>query len=77
MKIKITDIEYDLFDEITNPDNDIKAEDLELPTHMIIEQHEIDDMFGESFNIDDDVSELISCRTGFCANNFKHEVIHS
>ena len=75
MTIKITDIEYDLFDEETNPNNDITAEDFELPTSFIIEQKAIDELYGEDFDTESDLADLISSHTGFCVTSFKHEVI--
>lgn len=75
MKIKVTDIEYDLFDEETNPNNEITAADFELPTSFIIEQEMIDKAYGEDFDKEADLADLISCHTGFCIKSFSHEVI--
>jgi hypothetical protein len=77
MKISVTDITYDLYDKETNPDNSILPEDLELPQSMIIEQKAIDELYGEDFNIENNIKELITCHTGFDVSNFKYEVISS
>ena len=75
MTIKISNIEYDLYDEETNPNNEITSEDFELPSSLIIEQKSIDELYGEGFDLKADLSDLIACHTGFSVLNFNHEVI--
>ena len=75
MKIELTNIQYDLFDEETNPNDDLTAEDFELPTSFIIEQKTIDESYGEDFDIEADLADLISCHTGFNVKSFDHTVI--
>ena len=75
MTIKITDIEYDLYDEETNPNNEITPEDFELPSGLIIEQKSIDKLYGEDFDLGADLADLITCHTGFSVKSFNHEVI--
>jgi hypothetical protein len=75
MTIKITDIEYDLYDEETNPNNEITPEDFELPPNLVIEQKAIDELYGEGFDLNSDLADLITCHTGFGVTGFKHEVI--
>lgn len=75
MTIKITDIEYDLYDEETNPNDDIAPEDLDLPRGFVVEQKAIDELYGENFDIEADLFDLIECHTGFSAKKFNHQVI--
>lgn len=75
MTIKITNIEYDLHDPETNPDNEITAKDFELPRALIIEQKSIDKLYEGDFSIECDLQELITCHTGFEPNKYDHEVI--
>jgi hypothetical protein len=65
MTIKLTDIKYDLYDAETNPNDDLTNADFELPEELVIEQSKIDELFGDDFDIDRDIKELISCHTGF------------
>jgi hypothetical protein len=75
MIIKITNIEYDLHDEETNPNNEITPEDFELPSNLVIEQKAIDKLYGEDFSVEADLQELITCHTGFEPKKYDHEVI--
>ena len=75
MTIKITNIEYDLHDPETNPNNEITAKDFELPRALIIEQTAIDKLYGEDFSVEADLQDLITCHTGFEPNKYDHEVI--
>ena len=75
MTIKVTNIEYDLFDEETNPNDDITPADFELPSKLTIEQKDINKFYGEDFDVDTDLPDLISCFTGFFTQGFKYEVI--
>jgi len=75
MTIKITNIEYDLYDEETNPNDEITAKDFELPQALVIEQKAIDTLYGEDFSVDSDLNDLITCHTGFEPKNYNHEVI--
>jgi hypothetical protein len=75
MTIKITNIEYDLYDEETNPNNEITAEDFELPPTLVIEQKSIDKLYGEDFSVEADLHDLITCHTGFEPKKYNHEVI--
>lgn len=75
MTIKITNIEYDLHDPETNPNNEITAKDFELPRALIIEQKSIDKLYGEDFSVESDLTDLIACHTGFEPNKYDHEVI--
>ena len=74
MKIELSNIQYDLFDEETNPNDDLTAKDFELPTSFVIEQKSIDENYGEDFNIETDLADLISCHTGFSVKSFEHIV---
>jgi hypothetical protein len=65
MTIKLTDITYNLHDPETNPKDDLVNRDLDLPNELVIEQKAIDELFGQDFDIDRDIKELISCQTGF------------
>jgi hypothetical protein len=75
MTIKVSNIEYDLYDEETNPNNEITPEDFELPSSLIIEQKSIDELYGEGFDIKADLRDLITCHTSFNVLNFEHEII--
>ena len=75
MTIKISNIEYDLYDQETNPNNEITPQDFELPSSLIIEQKSIDELYGEGFDLKADLSDLIACHTGFPASTYNHELI--
>jgi len=77
MKIKATNITYDLFDKETNPNNDILPEDLDLPSELLIEEKSIKELYGDDFNANSDINELITCHTGFEPLKFDYEVISS
>jgi hypothetical protein len=84
MTIKITDIEYDLYDVETNPLNEITPEDYELPKEIVITQDTIDKLYGMDpdsgqslFKLDQDIKELVECHTGFGTTNFKFNVLSS
>ena len=75
MNIKITNVKYDLVDEETNPDNDILAKDFDLPTEFNIDGKTIKKLFGDDFDAERDIAELIESNVGFCVEDFDYEVI--
>ena len=75
MRIKISNIKYDLYDEETNPNDDIKPEDLDLPAEFVVEQKTITELYDEDFNLERDLKELVMCHTGFDALSFDHEIL--
>ena len=75
MTIHVTDIEYDLYDQDTNPNNELTPEFFELPPSLVIEQKFIDEQYGEDFDIKRDLEEAICCHTGFGVLKYSYEVI--
>jgi hypothetical protein len=65
MTIKLTDIKYGLYCAETNPNDDLTNADFSLPDELVIEQNTIDELYGEDFDFDRDIVELIGCQTGF------------
>lgn len=75
MFIKVFNIDYDLHDPETNPNNEITPEDFELPSEFIIDQNFIDRYYGDDFNAESDIEEAITCHTGFSAVKYEYEVL--
>lgn len=75
MTIKVTGLEYDLYDPETNPNNEITAEHFELPSSLVIEQKFIDRYYGDDFDIKRDIEEAIGCHTGFGVTKYTYEVL--
>jgi len=65
MTIKLADIKYNLYDPETNPKDDLTNADFSLPDELTIYQKTIDELYGEDFDFDRDISELIATQTGF------------
>ena len=74
MTIQINNIKYNLKDTETNPNNDIKPHDFYLPTSLSVPQDSIDKLFGEDFNMERDLNELVTCHTGFEPSSFDHSI---
>jgi len=74
MTINITDIKYDLYDPETNPNDDILPEDLDLPLNIKVEQKTLDELYEGQFDASRDTADLIVCRTGFEAKDFKYTI---
>ena len=70
MNIQLTNIEYDLEDATTNPDNILTNEDLNLPHELFITSSDIDNAFGDDFDIDRDLAEMIMVQTGFAPTSY-------
>jgi hypothetical protein len=70
MTIKLTDIKYDLYDAETNPKDNLSNRDLDLPDELTIDQKTIDELYGDDFDFDRDIAELIGCQTGFEAKSY-------
>ena len=62
MKVKVTDIVYD-----TESDGEINT-DLDLPTEMIID-------LGEDVDIEDEIADIISDKTGWCVEAYNYEIL--
>jgi hypothetical protein len=75
MTIKVTGLEYDLYDVETNPNNEITAKHFELPSSLVIEQNFIDKFYGDDFDIKQDIEEAICCHTGFGVTKYTYEIL--
>lgn len=69
MKIKVSNITYDLYDKETNPNNDLSPEDFDLPSELMIEENDL------SLE-DEDIVDVINSYTGFPVDKFKYEVLN-
>ena len=67
MKIKVSNITYNLHDGETNPNNDLTPQDFDLPTELMLEE--------EIENLEEDLVDTINSHTGFEVDKFDFEVI--
>jgi len=67
MKIKVSNITYNLYDAETNPNNDLTPQDFDLPSELMLDE--------EIENLEEDLVDTINSHTGFEVDKFEYQVI--